>query len=88
MFEIYKDNRFERLSNISVSHLYNLKKTFVYQKHNLIFTKTNPVVVNIGERMKPDPKGVPGYLRVDSVHQGDLNKEKGVYYIHFIDEIT
>lgn len=88
MFEIYKDKKFERLSKISVSHLYNLKKTFVYQKHNLIFTKTNPTQVNIGERKKPDPKGIPGFLRVDSVHQGDLNKEKGVYYIHFIDEVT
>lgn len=77
MFEIYKDNKFERLSKISVSHLYNLKKTFVYQKHDLTFTKTNPVSVNIRERLKPDPKDIPGYLRVDSVHQGDLNKEKG-----------
>lgn len=87
MFEIYKDSKFERLSKISVSHLYNLKKTFVYQKHNLIFTKTNPTQVSIGERTKPDPKGIPGYLRVDSVHQGDLDKEKGVYYIHFVDEV-
>lgn len=38
--------------------------------------------------MKPKPMGKPGYLRVDSVHQGDLNKEKGVYYINMVDEVT
>ena len=28
------------------------------------------------------------YLRVDSVHQGDLAKVKGVYYINVVDEVT
>jgi hypothetical protein len=54
----------------------------------LTYTKTNPVSTNIGERTKPDPNGEPGYLRVDSVHQGDMDKQKGVYYIHFVDEVT
>ncbi|MBI5413884.1 hypothetical protein HZA42_06090 [Candidatus Peregrinibacteria bacterium] len=27
-------------------------------------------------------------MRVDSVHQGDLDKEKGVYYINMVDEVT
>lgn len=43
---------------------------------------------NIGERRKPYPEGKPGYLRVDSVHQGDLDKDKGVYYINMVDEVT
>lgn len=38
--------------------------------------------------MKPRPNGRPGFLRVDSVHQGDLNKAKGVYFINMVDEIT
>ncbi len=42
----------------------------------------------IGERRKPDPQGKPGYLRVDSCHQGDLEKEKGVYHINITDEVT
>ena len=46
------------------------------------------MAVNIGERKKPYPEGKPGYLRVDSVHQGDLDKEKGVYHIHLVDEVT
>lgn len=88
MFEVYGDVKFERLSHLSVSHLYNLKKKVAYQTHSLTFTKTNPVSVNIGVRAKPEPNGKPGYLRVDSVHQGDLEKTKGVYYIHFVDEVT
>lgn len=44
--------------------------------------------VRIGERRKPRPNGKPGYLRVDTVHQGDLDGKKGVYYINTVDEIT
>ena len=42
----------------------------------------------IGERRKPDPQGRPGYLRVDTVHQGDLDGVKGVYHINAVDEVT
>ncbi len=34
------------------------------------------------------PEGLPGYLRVDSVHQGDLDKVKDVYHINVVDEVT
>ena len=44
--------------------------------------------MNIGERRKPQPFGNPGYLRIDSVHQGDRDKIKGVYHINIIDEVT
>ena len=30
----------------------------------------------------------PGYLRVDTVHQGDLDGVKGVYHINAVDEVT
>jgi transposase InsO family protein len=33
------------------------------------------VQVGIGERRRPDPQGRPGYVRVDTVHQGDLDDE-------------
>ena len=88
MFEVYHDVRFERLANISVSQLYLLKKTEVFKTRALHYTKTRAVQVPIGERKKPYPEGKPGYLRVDSVHQGDLDKEKGVYHINLVDEIT
>ena len=42
----------------------------------------------IGERRKPAPRGYPGYLRVDSVHQGDLDGVKWVYLVNAVDEVT
>lgn len=88
MYHVYGDEKFERLKHISVPHIYNLKKTNIYQTRVLHYTKTQATQVNIGERKKPDPYGKPGYLRVDSVHQGDLDREKGVYHINFVDEVT
>ena len=88
MYVDFNDLRFEKLSKISVSHLYNLKKTNVYGTKSLFYTKTNPVQRDIGVRAKPQPYGKPGYLRIDSVHQGDLDKEKGVYHINLVDEVT
>ncbi len=39
----------------------------------------------IGERRPPQLDGRPGYLRVDTVHQGDLDGTKGVYHINAVD---
>ncbi len=88
MFHVYGDGRFERLSNISVSHLYNLRGSRVYQSRSLTYTKTPTTRVDIAVRKKPQPEGRPGFLRVDSVHQGDRDKEKGVYHINLVDEVT
>lgn len=88
MFHIYGDTRFERLSKISVAHIYNLRGTRQYESKSLTYTKTNPTAVDIGVRKKPQPDGKPGYIRVDSVHQGDLDKQKGVYHINLVDEVT
>ena len=88
MYEVYGDKRFERLANISVSHIYNLRSTRQYTTQSLIYTKTNPTSVAIGMRIKPQPLGKPGFIRVDSVHQGDKDKEKGVYHINLVDEVT
>ena len=88
MYYVYGDVRFERLAKISVSHLYNLRGTRVYESRSLTYEKTNPTKVDIGVRAKPRPNGMPGFLRVDSVHQGDSGKEKGVYYINLVDEVA
>jgi hypothetical protein len=88
MFHVYGDKRFERLAKISISHIYNLRGTRAYESGSLAYTKTNPVKVDIGIRKKPRPDGKPGFLRVDSVHQGDLDKEKGVYHVNLVDEVT
>lgn len=82
------DQRYERLQSISVSHLYRLRATKRYRVNATTHDQTKPVQVPIGERRKPKPDGVPGFLRVDSVHQGDCNGEKGVYHINAVDEIT
>lgn len=86
--KLFGENEYRNLSQISVSHLYNLRASLGYKKHRQFFTKTQPRKVNIGERRKPEPNGQPGYIRIDSVHQGDLDKQKGVYHINAVDEVT
>lgn len=78
---IFNDTRFERLANISVSHLYNLRAGRAYQNKRQHGTKIRPTAVPIGQRRAPQPDGVPGYIRIDSVHQGDQDGKKGVYHI-------
>lgn len=82
------DARFERLRNISIAHLYNLRKETRYRLRAFTYEKTKPTTIAIGERRKPEPEGKPGYIRVDTVHQGDFEDEKGVYHIHLVDEVT
>jgi hypothetical protein len=88
MATVFKDNDFVRLQHISLGHIYNLRLSEKYKHKAVTFTKTNPVSVPIGVRQKPQPYGKPGFLRVDSVHQGDLDKQKGVYHINLVDEVT
>ncbi len=85
---IYKDKNYERLSKISISHIYNLRQSTTYQRQRRHFEKTNPRAINIGVRRKPKPNGMPGYIRIDTVHQGDEDKQKGVYHINAVDEVT
>ena len=87
-YQVYGKQEYKRVAGISISHIYNLRKTRSYRKKALTYSKTNPRKVNIGERRRPNPQGKPGYIRVDSVHQGDSGKQKGVYYINAIDEVT
>lgn len=88
MYEKYADDRFKRLAGISHGQIYNLRSTNIYKNKTKHFTKTNPVQNRIGLREKPEPNGEPGYLRVDSVHGGDKDGVKGVYYVNFVDEVT
>lgn len=87
-YEIFGDERYKRLSKISVAHLYNLRKSNTYQNKRRVFTKTQRTMVMLGERRKPASNGRPGYLRIDTVHQGDQDGVKGVYYINAVDEVT
>ncbi len=87
-YDLFDRKEFAHLSQISVAHLYRLRKASFYRQHSLTMNKTKPSTNRIGERRKPEPQGQPGYLRVDTVHQGDLGGEKGVYHINTIDEVT
>lgn len=88
-YSVFGKIPYERISHISVPHIYNIRNDSRQYKSNILFIgKTQAVNRNIGERRKPVPDGKPGFLRVDSVHQGDLDLEKGVYYINMVDEIT
>jgi transposase InsO family protein len=87
-YEIYQHVAYERLATISVAHIYNLRKRRRYRECCMNYTQTRAVQVAIGERRKPQPEGRPGYIRVDTVHQGDLDGIKGVYHINAVDEVT
>ena len=85
---VFGQTEYERLSSISISHLYNLRKSVSYTRHRRHFEKTLPRQIPIGERRKPAPNGRPGTIRIDTVHQGDLDGKKGVYHVNAVDEVT
>lgn len=87
-YAIFGQGEYERLAGISVAHLYNLRRSISYTRQRVSVDKTRPVRSAIAERRKPQPDGRPGYLRVDTVHQGDLDGLKGVYHINAVDEVT
>jgi len=87
-FVVYGDKRYERLSKLSVSHLYNLRKSTGYRVLRTHFTKTRAVCNPIGVRKPPRPNGRAGWVRIDSVHQGDLDGIKGVYHITCVDSVS
>ncbi|MDY7019516.1 MAG: integrase [Chloroflexota bacterium] len=87
-YEVYGHTAFKNISLISVAHLYNLRRGNTYRNITRRLTKTKPALSQIGERAKPDPRGQPGYIRIDTVHQGDMNGSKGVYHINAVDQVT
>ena len=87
-FHTYGDMRYERLAKLSSSHLYNLRKSVGYQRLRVSFTKTHPVCNSIGVRKAPRPDGRAGFVRIDSVHQGDEDGMKGVYHITCVDSTS
>jgi hypothetical protein len=87
-FHEFGNSGYQRLAQISMAHIYNLRKSGTYRKRRIAYQATRPTAVSIGERRKPDPQGRPGYLRLDTVHQGDRDGKKGVYHINAVDEVT
>lgn len=85
-YELYGDRRFNKICGISVAQIYNLRRSKNYKTKR--YTRTRPAIARIGEREKPQPQGQPGFIRVDTVHQGDREGRKGVYHINAVDEVT
>jgi transposase InsO family protein len=87
--DVFQDTRFERLGSLSVGHLYNLRNSAGYRGQRVVLAKTRPAkAVTIGVRKAPTPEGRPGFIRIDSVHQGDLDGTKGLYHINAVDCVT
>jgi transposase InsO family protein len=87
-YQVFGETDYQRLAGISIAHLYNLRKSKTYSGQRHQYEKTKPVCSKIGERRKPNANGQPGFIRIDSVHQGDQDGVKGVYHINAVDEIT
>jgi transposase InsO family protein len=89
-YEKFKKIEYGNISGISVSHIYNIRKN--NRQYNSskakYYSRTKAVNANIGVRRKPCPNGKPGFVRVDTVHQGDFNGKKGIYHINIVDEVT
>lgn len=87
-FEVFGNQDYKQLAKISVSHLYNLRNGSLYRSQRVRVHHTQSRQIALGERRKPDPKGKPGFLRVDTVHQGQKDGKPGVYYINSVDTVT
>jgi transposase InsO family protein len=85
---LFADSRYERLATISVAHLYNLRRNRGYEVRRRHWTKTQGRCVAIGLRRAPAPEGRPGFIRIDSVHQGDQDGIRGLYHINAVDCVT
>lgn len=87
-YELFGRQEFARLSTISVAHLYRLRQSTRYRAHTTYVARTKPAIAQYGQRRRPDPQGQPGYLRVDTVHQGDRDGQKGLYHLNTVDAVT
>src|ERR1700704_3674576 len=72
----FGEAKFERLARISVAQLYRVRGSARYRQRRMVYQPTRPTPVAIGERRRPEPDGRPGYLRVDTVDQGDRDGVK------------
>jgi hypothetical protein len=84
----YGQAAYQRLAGISVAQIYRFRNSEAYRKRNTSYQPTRPTPIPIGQRRKPRPLGQPGYLRIDTVHQGDKDGVKGIYHINAVDEVT
>ena len=85
-YEVFGDQRFERLAGISKGHLYNLRHSPRYLESQ--GATRNPIRLASRERWRPLPFPHPGHLRVVTVHRGDSGALAGLYLLELVDEVT
>ena len=85
---VFGDARYARLASISVAHLYNLRRRSGYETKRRHWSKTRGHGVPIATRRAPSPDNRAGFIRIDSVHQGDQDGVKGVYHVNAVDCVT
>lgn len=79
-FEVFGKSEYQTISQISHSHITNLRHSEIYKSSWINHTKARQIP--IGDTRPPENFGKPGSIRVDSVSQKD------VYHINSVDEIT
>lgn len=79
-FEIFGKDEYQNISQVSSSHINNLRRSHAYKVSWVNGTKARQVA--IGQTKAPGNNGCPGSLRVDTVHQRD------VYHINSVDEVS
>ncbi len=87
-YVLYEKKEYKNLSKISHGQLYRLRGTSRYGEHGITVGRTVAISSSIGIRKRPEPNGRPGFIRADTVHQGDFEGIKGVYHINLVDEVT
>jgi len=78
--DVFHHREYQTVSRISTAHLHNLRSSPVYR--NSWVNHTRPRIIPIGITSPPENFGLPGSLRIDTVHQRD------VYHINAVDEIS
>ena len=74
----YWRKEYRNIANISVSDIYNLKKTVAYLRSVTSDQETKKTKGrSIWEKCKPEPGGKPGYLRVEPYARGIKMAKKG-----------
>ena len=63
-YQLFANSEYVRLAHISVSHIYNLRRSRAYRSQRVVLHRTQTRQVGIAERRKPEPRGQPGDLRL------------------------
>ena len=85
-YRLFDQTEYARLALISVSHLYVLRQSKAYAR--LPLYQNTPQGLSYRPAAQAATEWATRFIRTDSVHQGDLDKRKGVYHINAVDEIT